>query len=794
MASAGSSSEPSKRVAILGQKDALARALCDLVQLKQGRDLEVIVLLPAIPKVCLPGISIEDLCGAFGFPWRRCVQDKQVFAVLESFQPDLIVSILWPRRLQEDVLGLCSDCINFHPSLLPRHRGSMTQFWAIYEGDSESGTTCHRMVHEFDAGRIIHQVAIALAPDETALSLNLKMVGAIQRCFQHVIRLFLGESGLPLGRIWNVREFPYRKKAMVNDGIIDPEWPHEQIERFIRAMFLPPHEPALAVTAEDGVCHRIYCMHDYVKLRDRATLRGSRILKDPKLEAASSRIPKTGGTHAAAGSSSSELQMPPSEVRRASASSSSRQPLTGFLPIEHDFAMSDFFFSFLKKLLQTSQWPPCLVLFLAGVTGAVMSMAWSAVSESDNNKVVYDYGPDARRFTLADFEAARCLDGSPANYYLSPAGSAVNRSKFVIYFQGGGWCTENASQLQDGYNSAPHIAHPSLCTDRAKGYLGSSDFDVDSKSFRGAGKGYLSGDPLENPMMHDWNRVLVRNCDGTAFLGSLKDPKGKPDAKLHFRGRDIAMATIDSLLQSHGLDTAKEVILAGCSAGAVAATILADSIKSTLRKRATKKVFVAVLADSGVFPAWPEHEAGPPRGVLAFPQFDWMFTSVGASDSAAPACLEDKHGASCLRLGTALRYSKTPTFVTQSYQDTWHFSEEDPSKVRSESARALAARIDREIRSHLPEKFHGGILDGCFRHCQCWGQLRFGNESNRDIFYRWYQTRLQEWRATVAGQKHGVEEIWHFHSTKTFPNENCPSSPASFSSSSSSSLQDDSTN
>ena len=35
----------------------------------------------------------------------------------------------------ETVLG---DCINFHPSLLPRHRGSLTQFWAIFDADEEA--------------------------------------------------------------------------------------------------------------------------------------------------------------------------------------------------------------------------------------------------------------------------------------------------------------------------------------------------------------------------------------------------------------------------------------------------------------------------------------------------------------------------------------------------------------------------------------------------------------------------------------------------------------------------------
>ena len=39
---------------------------------------------------------------------------------------------------------------------------------------------------------------------------------------------------------------------------------------------------------------------------------------------------------------------------------------------------------------------------------------------------------------------ARCLDGSPMAYWIRPASAAENSSKFVVYFQGGGWCAPPA--------------------------------------------------------------------------------------------------------------------------------------------------------------------------------------------------------------------------------------------------------------------------------------------------------------------------------------------------------------
>ena len=34
---------------------------------------------------------------------------------------------------------------------------------------------------------------------------------------------------------------------------------------------------------------------------------------------------------------------------------------------------------------------------------------------------------------------ALCLDGTPGAYYISE-GSGVNKNKFILFFQGGGWC------------------------------------------------------------------------------------------------------------------------------------------------------------------------------------------------------------------------------------------------------------------------------------------------------------------------------------------------------------------
>ena len=143
----------------------------------------------------------------------------------------------------------------------------MCQFWTVFEGDKEGGVTCHRMVHDFDAGHILHQEEVPVLADETALSLNRKLAGASERCFQHVLRLFLEDpGGIPQGRKWNVGEFPYHFRKLPNKGVIEPTWPEDKVERFIRACYFPPLAAALA-KAPDGEHHPVKTIEQYWSVR-----------------------------------------------------------------------------------------------------------------------------------------------------------------------------------------------------------------------------------------------------------------------------------------------------------------------------------------------------------------------------------------------------------------------------------------------------------------------------------------------------------------------------------------------
>ena len=60
--------------------------------------------------------------------------------------------------------------INQHPGLLPRHRGPIPLAWALRDGDTEWGTTWHRMDAELDTGNMLGQATVPIEDDDVDIA------------------------------------------------------------------------------------------------------------------------------------------------------------------------------------------------------------------------------------------------------------------------------------------------------------------------------------------------------------------------------------------------------------------------------------------------------------------------------------------------------------------------------------------------------------------------------------------------------------------------------------------------
>ncbi|KAI5083357.1 hypothetical protein GOP47_0003100 [Adiantum capillus-veneris] len=149
---------------------------------------------------------------------------------------------------------------------------------------------------------------------------------------------------------------------------------------------------------------------------------------------------------------------------------------------------------------------------------------------------------------------AVCLDGSLPGYHLEK-GHGTGKHSWLVHLEGGGWC----STVKE-------------CMSRAKTARGSSSF-MGPIPF----DGHLSNSSLHNPGFYNWNRVMVRYCDGASFSGNVEEPafrtsfpqiRTKP---LFFRGQRVWDAVVEELLTQQGMRHATQVILSGDSAGGLAA-------------------------------------------------------------------------------------------------------------------------------------------------------------------------------------------------------------------------------
>ena len=121
----------------------------------------------------------EALARASGVPvfFARSPNRPRWVEVARALQPTVVLSVMYRRLLGPALLALPPlGAYNLHPSLLPRLRGRAPVNWALVQEERETGVTLHRMTAAADAGDIVAQAAISIAPRETALTLHRRLV------------------------------------------------------------------------------------------------------------------------------------------------------------------------------------------------------------------------------------------------------------------------------------------------------------------------------------------------------------------------------------------------------------------------------------------------------------------------------------------------------------------------------------------------------------------------------------------------------------------------------------------
>ena len=99
---------------------------------------------------------------------RESVNTPAFVDRLSGHDVDVVLSVSAPEVFEPRVLDAPRwGCLNVHTSNLPKYRGMLPTFWALYHGDDELGVTVHTMAEKIDQGEVVRQTTVPIPADAT---------------------------------------------------------------------------------------------------------------------------------------------------------------------------------------------------------------------------------------------------------------------------------------------------------------------------------------------------------------------------------------------------------------------------------------------------------------------------------------------------------------------------------------------------------------------------------------------------------------------------------------------------
>lgn len=154
------------RIAIVGQQ-AFGKAALDAF-LERGDEIAGVFAAPEAPGARPDPLRLgatERGLKTFQF---KSLGSPEALAALRDLKVELgVMAYVTQFAPQAFVTIPKHGMIQFHPSLLPLHRGPSSINWAIIHGRRKTGLTIFRPTDGLDEGAVLLQKEVAIAPDDT---------------------------------------------------------------------------------------------------------------------------------------------------------------------------------------------------------------------------------------------------------------------------------------------------------------------------------------------------------------------------------------------------------------------------------------------------------------------------------------------------------------------------------------------------------------------------------------------------------------------------------------------------
>ena len=162
------------------------------------------------------------------------LKEPRAVEVLTALEPEIIIVAAYGQILPAAVLELPRyQCINIHPSLLPRYRGPSPVAAPILNADPVTGVTIMLIERKVDSGPILSQEELAISDEDTtgSLSQRLAVMGA-RKLVETIPRWVEGKIA---PRRQDDSSASYTRMETKEDGLFDWNLPAIVLWRRVRA-------------------------------------------------------------------------------------------------------------------------------------------------------------------------------------------------------------------------------------------------------------------------------------------------------------------------------------------------------------------------------------------------------------------------------------------------------------------------------------------------------------------------------------------------------------------------------
>ena len=144
------------------------RVLIGLIEMSEI-EVALIVTCRSSPELSIEPEAFQLFASEHQIPYHftNDLNSPEYEEILRSLHLDLGVAMLWVNTISTQVIESCGGgIVNLHGGALPRYRGNACQSWAILNGETSIGVTCHLMKGgNLDSGPILLQEHFDISKD-----------------------------------------------------------------------------------------------------------------------------------------------------------------------------------------------------------------------------------------------------------------------------------------------------------------------------------------------------------------------------------------------------------------------------------------------------------------------------------------------------------------------------------------------------------------------------------------------------------------------------------------------------